>query len=321
MLTVGLFVLSLLAPGQAMQPEVQQFPGARTAFVQGTLNLAAGERATLRKNEDGSYTLVQVEEIEVEDVIPPLSESRAEGSRLNGAPAGALRFGLHARQDVGSLLKVENGTGDGLKYSGFIVRFTGGQSRGPAPTSVCTVPAGLVSFEHWQEPVIQIVIAGLERSDDPVPTCPPHVEGQRIAEPATQTERPDEDQQVSALAAEAERLGRLSTLFSLCAPYYAVDVDAGHRMAGDFERRSTEAGWTSQQRLDAYETGRERERAEVGLVMNPVGITPREARRLYAQMLSRLKPRCHDLAQEIPGSVSDLDGGDRKLDAQRRNFQ
>jgi len=32
---------------------------------------------------------------------------------------------------VGSLLKVENSQGEGLKYSGFVVRFSGGRARVP----------------------------------------------------------------------------------------------------------------------------------------------------------------------------------------------
>lgn len=151
----------------------QKFEGRRSAFVQGTLNVAAGERATLRLNPNGTYDLVRVDRIQVGDVLPP-----AEGSRdlPNGAPAGTVRFGLHARQDVGSILKVENGQDQGLKYGGFVVRYVGGQARPPAETAVCTVPAGMATFEHWPEPVIQIVVSGLQRSYDAVPACPPHVE-------------------------------------------------------------------------------------------------------------------------------------------------
>jgi hypothetical protein len=158
----------------AYPPTPQQFEGRRSGFVQGTLNVAAGERATLRRNANGTYDLIQVDRIEVRDVLPP-----AEGSRepLNEAAPGTIRFGLHARRDVGSLLKVENSQGEGLKYSGFIVRYVGGQARGPAETSVCTVPSGMTSYEHWNEPVIQIVVGGLQTSADTVPTCPPHVEG------------------------------------------------------------------------------------------------------------------------------------------------
>ncbi|WIY69413.1 hypothetical protein KB221_15290 [Aquidulcibacter paucihalophilus] len=160
--------------GQVPYPATpQQFEGRRSSFVQGTLNVAAGERATLRQNADGTYDLIGVDRIEFRDVLPP-----AEGSRdhPNSAAPGTVRFGLHLRQDVGSLLKVENGQDEGLKYSGFIVRYVGGQARGPAATSVCTVPPGMANFERWPEPVIQIVIGGLEPSDDVAPTCPPHVE-------------------------------------------------------------------------------------------------------------------------------------------------
>ena len=162
---------------QAAQPAYpatpQQFPGRRSSYVQGTLNLAAGERATLRRNADGTYDLTRVDRIEVRDVLPPARGARGP---LNEAAPGTLRFGLHARQDVGSLLKVENSLDEGLKYGGFIVRYVGGRARGPEATSVCTVPRGMASFEHWQEPVIQVVVGGITRSDDALPTCPPHIE-------------------------------------------------------------------------------------------------------------------------------------------------
>jgi len=101
---------------------------------------------------------------------------RGSREHPNGAAAGTLRFGLHMRRDVGSLLKVENGQDEGLEYSGFVVRYVGGQARGPEATSVCTVPPGMATFERWPEPVIQVVIGSLTRSDDALPTCPPHVE-------------------------------------------------------------------------------------------------------------------------------------------------
>lgn len=169
-LMAGVFAYSTQVPYPATP---QQFEGRRSGFVQGTLNVAAGERATLRQNADGTYDLVRVERIEVRDVLPPAEGSR---DRPNRAAPGTLRFSLHARQDVGSFLKVENGQDEGLKYSGFIVRYVGGQARGPEATSVCTVPPGMANFERWPEPIIQIVIGGLARSDDAVPTCPPHLE-------------------------------------------------------------------------------------------------------------------------------------------------
>ena len=85
---------------------------------------------------------------------------------------------------------------------------------------------------------------------------------------------------VDPLAGEGERLGRLSTLFAVCEPYYAVNIDAGHRLAEDFRQRSADAGWTAGQRSAAYDRGRDLERAELGIVMESSGVTPQEARRL-----------------------------------------
>lgn len=175
MFIAALIAATIVQGAQVAHPATpQQFEGRQSAYVQGTLNVAVGERATMRQNADGTYDLIHVDRISVGDVLPPAEGSRAD---LNKASAGTIRFGLHARQDVGSLLKVENGQDKGLKYAGLIVRYIGGQARGPEVTSVCTVPSGMVSFEHWQEPVIQIVIAGLEPSDDTLPVCPPHAGG------------------------------------------------------------------------------------------------------------------------------------------------
>lgn len=123
------------------------------------------------------------------------------------------------------------------------------------------------------------------------------------------------------LAAEGERLGRYSTLFALCESYYAVDIEVGRRLADDFERRSAEAGWTSGQRTAAYDRGRELERAEVGIITDATSVPPREARRVLRNMYPRLKRRCHVLAEEAPGAVSDLPAGDRRLDAAARRVR
>lgn len=169
-LTAGVFLQQAPVPHPATP---QQVAGHRSSYVQGTLNVAAGERASLRRNADGNYDLIDVDRIEFDDVMPPANGSR---NNPNQAPPGSIRFGLHARRDVGSLLKVENGQDRGLKYSGFVVRYIGGQARGPDLTSVCTVPQGMANFERWPEPVIQVIVGGIQRSDDAVPTCPPHVE-------------------------------------------------------------------------------------------------------------------------------------------------
>lgn len=174
MLLAPLIIAAVATSLQVPHPATpQQFEGRRSSYVQGTLNVAIGERATLRRNADGTYDLIAVDRIQLADVLPPTDGSR---EHPNGATPGTLRFGLHARQDVGSLLKVENGQDQGLKYAGYVIRYVGGQARGPDVTSVCTVPAGMATFERWPEPVLQVVIGALSPSDDALPSCPPHIE-------------------------------------------------------------------------------------------------------------------------------------------------
>lgn len=166
-LVAALIIQSAAVPHPATP---QRVSGRQSGYVQGTLNVALGERVTMRRNADGTYDLIQVDRISPMDVLPP-----EEGTRdaINKAPVGTVRFALHARQDIGSILKVENGQSVGLRYIGFIAPYRGGRARPPEPTSVCTVPAGMANFEHWQEPVVQVVIADLGPSDDSLPVCPP----------------------------------------------------------------------------------------------------------------------------------------------------
>ncbi|MFN4297736.1 MAG: hypothetical protein ACK4FB_12945 [Brevundimonas sp.] len=126
---------------------------------------------------------------------------------------------------------------------------------------------------------------------------------------------------VDDLTSEGERLGRYSTLFAVCARYYTVDLTVGQSLADDFERRSADAGWTADQRMSAYDRGREIERAEIGIVMDAESVTPRQARRHLRQMLPRLQSRCQDLAREVPGAISDVDAGDQRLDTAVRDIR
>lgn len=300
---VSAFVLQDAPPAYPTTP--QRFENRQSTFIQGTLNVALGERATLRANANGTYDLIGVDRIGITDVMPPTVGST---ETVNQAEAGTLRFGLHAREDVGSLLKVENGQSAGLAYSGYVVRFAGGQPRDPEFTTVCTVPAGLATFEHWPEPLVQVVIGGLRRSEDATSTCPPHIE------PAPE---PADD----ALTEEGIRLGRFSTLFAVCAPYYAVDLTVGRRLADDFEQRSREAGWPGDRVTRVYGRGRDLERAEVGVVMDMSSVTPQQARQHLRDMFPRLKSQCQDLAQQVPGSIADVRAGDRRLDAAARDYR
>ena len=71
----------------------------------------------------------------------------------------------------------------------------------------------------------------------------------------------------------------------------------------------------------SYDRGRNLERAQVGVRMDPAGVAPREARRYLRDMLPRLKARCGYLAQQAPGAVSNVAAGDRRLDAAARSYR
>lgn len=159
-------MLALAATASAAQ--------TRSAYVQGTLNLVAGERATLTRADDGSYELARAERVTMDAILPPANVKPEDARGLLTTPTGTLSFALQLRQDVGSVLRVENATGKGLRYTAYIRRVTQGEVTEPARTSVCTVPAGLVVFEHWQEPVVQLVAATFAEAEGDAPVCESH---------------------------------------------------------------------------------------------------------------------------------------------------
>ena len=165
------FALFLASPALAQQGPPRT---PRSAYVQGTLNVAAGERVTLRRLDNGEFELTKAEIVGTEAALPPAGATPSDAGRLNSAAPGTVVFTLGMRRDVGSFLKIENGLETGFAYVGYIVRYVGGQAHGPSRTSVCTVPSGLASFEHWNEPVIQAILGTLSTNEDKVPVCESH---------------------------------------------------------------------------------------------------------------------------------------------------
>lgn len=169
-LVLGFSLMVLGAPAAA-----QDAGPLRSAYLEGSLNLIAGERVVLIRGGDGGFAQSAGDRVAMEDVLPP-AEAKPEDLRglVTTAP-GTVSFALQLRQDVGSLLRVENATGKGLKYVAYIRRVSGGEVSEPARTSVCTVPAGLVAFEHWPDPVVQVIAAGFEDAEGDAPVCESHV--------------------------------------------------------------------------------------------------------------------------------------------------
>lgn len=147
---------------------------ARSVYVEGTLNLAVGERVTLRGLDDGTFQFVKAEVVGLEAALPPATGSHVDMAALMAAQSGTIAFTLGLSPDVGSFLKIENGLAWTFKFVGFIVRFVGGREHGPHRTSVCTVPSGKLGFEHWPEPVIHAVLGELQLVEGDRPVCESH---------------------------------------------------------------------------------------------------------------------------------------------------
>lgn len=145
----------------------------RSGVVQNTGNLAFGERLVVRRTEAG-IEAVEASRPGPAAAVPtqPPVDAPAGNPLVTTLP-GTIAFGLGGSQETGSILRVENATDRAIAYDAFIVRFVQGQARGPERTNVCTVPAGMASFEQWPEPVIQVVIGNVRDAEGEIPNCEP----------------------------------------------------------------------------------------------------------------------------------------------------
>ncbi len=174
--------LTALLPAPAQTPPTQapsaQSPSqareTRSAYVQGTLNLAAGERAVMKQQPDGSFALEGVQFVGTDAALPPVQGTTTRLEDIFTASPGTIALSLGARRGEASYLKVENGLDRMLDYTGFIVRFRDGRAQAPTRTSICTVMAGKLGFERWPEPVIQVVLADFKTVDGTTPDCESH---------------------------------------------------------------------------------------------------------------------------------------------------
>lgn len=167
-IAAGVLLVGLAFPAAAQEVSTQ------SAYVQGSLNLLLGERVVLTRADDGTYALSSVGNVQIGDILPPAGAKPEDARGLLTTPQGTLSFGLQARRDVGSILRVENATGKGLRYVAYIRRVVQGAVTEPRRTSVCTVPPGLVVFEHWPEPVFQVIAASFEDVEGDAPVCESH---------------------------------------------------------------------------------------------------------------------------------------------------
>lgn len=155
---------SAIAAAQSERP-------ARSVYVQGTLNLVVGERVVLRPTGGGAFELVEARFLGLEAARPPVPGTRPDMAELFPAEPGTIALSLGMQPGVGSFLKIENRLDGAFSYMGLIVGWRDGGPTEPARTTVCTVSKDRLGFEHWEEPIVQMVIANLQILPDALPVC------------------------------------------------------------------------------------------------------------------------------------------------------
>lgn len=144
--------------------------------------------------------------------------------------------------------------------------------------------------------------------------------------PTNEDDRPIEANLRSApaegLAAEGDIAGRMSAAVELCqATGYGVDGHFGQRLVIAFERRATEAGWTAEQARASVYAGRERERDLTGITPGFSRMTRARQRQVTREALVNTRRRCHEVAAQHPGLITDLDSGDRRVETSLENLR
>ena len=121
---VSAAALAVLAGQDARPPQ--------SNVVQNTANIAAGERLVIRQTADG-IEAVQATRGGPERTLQEAGPGATPNSLVRTAP-GTIAFSLGGSRETGSLLMVENATGQTIAYDAYIVRYVGGQAHGPHRT-------------------------------------------------------------------------------------------------------------------------------------------------------------------------------------------
>lgn len=166
--------LAFSEPSAATAPPViaaQAERPVRSRYVEGTLNLAVGERVVLRPRADGGFEMVEARFVGLEAALPPTPGTRPDIAALFPAEPGTVAVSLGMQQGVGSFLKIENRLDGSFSYMGLIVGWRDGRPTEPDRTTVCTVSKDKLGFEHWAGPIIQMVMGNLQVLPDALPVC------------------------------------------------------------------------------------------------------------------------------------------------------
>ncbi len=125
-----------------------------------------------------------------------------------------------------------------------------------------------------------------------------------------------QDMTESGLLAEGERIGRAASAMGLCEETgYTVHEDAREVWSNDYFARGAASGLSAETLRAAVDAGREKEDAEFNFTI-PGGGDGSAVVALIKTYVQRVKVRCHDVAEQRAGLITDLQDGDRNADAQ-----
>ena len=168
----GFMAIALLA-GQvlATAPSVA---GSHLMAENKAVALIPGERVVLKIADDGTLTLLSANRLAPGAVVSPVPGPDGKippSAVINTAAPGRLVASFVVSRETGSLIKFESGVLRHLRYRAGIVTVAADQSLKTAPTSVCSILANKISFEHWEQPVFRVVFGGFADQPGETPVC------------------------------------------------------------------------------------------------------------------------------------------------------
>lgn len=125
-----------------------------------------------------------------------------------------------------------------------------------------------------------------------------------------------------ALMEEGVWLGRLSTAVAICREYdYTVDESAARAVVDDFEARASLSGWMSSDFQEVYGQGQELERSDMKIQFDLDGLSRSQIQRAYKDLLTATKARCGVHGERYPTVISNVQEGERSVDAHFRSVR
>jgi hypothetical protein len=167
---LGLALICLAAAPALAQtppaaPQIRQ-PMSMLSPDHNAIQIAQGERVTVRRGADGKFEIKSDEVIQVSGK-GGFTTDPAGAEQTPPTPAsGEIIFSFAGSTATGMLLKVESGVDFPFRYHALMaVRDKSGKVD-TKETSVCAIHPKIFTLEHWPHPIVAIVLSGFEKTTD-----------------------------------------------------------------------------------------------------------------------------------------------------------